>query len=123
MEIFLCLDGTGRMRSEAPPLTAMAALDQSDIPSNINTYEPLFVWAGQCLQSIANGQTSSVVENTGAVPTAQVQTGVLADNTDRFIVTSYVPLDRDALNDADNKTWMAAKDISESAPNANLLSN
>ena len=101
----------------------MAALDQSDIPSNINTYERLFVWAGQCLQSIANGQTSSVVENTGAVPTAQVQTGVLADNTDRFIVTSYVPLDRDALNDADNKTWMAAKDISESAPNANLLTN
>ena len=111
------------MRSEAPPLTAMAALDQSDIPSNINTYERLFVWAGQCLQSIANGQTSSVLENQGAQPTAQVQVAVLADNTDRFVVTSYVPLDRDALNDADNKTWMAAKDISESAPNSNLLSN
>lgn len=111
------------MRSEAPPLTAMAALDLSDIPSNINTYERLFVWSGQCLQSIANGQTSSVVENTGAQPTAQVQVGVIADNTDRFIVTAYVPLKRDDLNDADNKTWMAAEDISESVPNSNLLSN
>ncbi len=101
----------------------MAALDLSDIPSNINTYERLFVWSGQCLQSIANGQTSSVVENTGAQPTAQVQVGVIADNTDRFIVTAYVPLKRDDLNDADNKTWMAAEDISESVPNSNLLSN
>jgi hypothetical protein len=48
---------------------------------------------------------------------------VLADNTDRFIVTAYVPMNRDDLNDADNKTWMAAEDISESAPNANLLTN
>ena len=101
----------------------MAALDLSDIPSNINTYERLFVWAGQCLQSIANGQTSSVIENQGAQPTAQVQTGVIADNTDRFIVSAYVPLDRDALNDASNKTWMAANDISDSAPNSNLLTN
>ena len=101
----------------------MAALDLETIPSNINTYERLFVWAGQCLQSIANGQTSSVVENAGAVPTAQVQVGVLADNSDRFIVTAYVPLDRDGLNSSDNKTWMAANDISESAPHSNLLTN
>ena len=104
-------------------VTGMAALDLSNIPSNINSYERLFVWAGQCLQSIANGQTSSVIEGQGAQPTAQVQVGVIADNTDRFIVSGYVPMDRDALNDADNKTWMAANDISESAPNANLLTN
>ncbi len=101
----------------------MSALDLANIPSNINTYERLFVWAGQCLQSIANGQTTSVLENQGAIPTAQVQTGVLADNSDRFIVTAYVPLNQADLNDPDNKTWMAAEDISESAPNTNLLSN
>ena len=101
----------------------MAALALSSIPSNVNTYERLFVWAGQCLQSIANGQTSSVIEGQGAQPTAQVQVGVIADNTDRFIVSAYVPMDRDALNDANNKTWMAANDISESAPNSNLLTN
>ena len=91
----------------------MSALDLSDIPSNINTYERLFVWAGQCLQSIGNGDQTNVLANTPAEQTAQVQTAVVADGTNRFIVTGYVPLDQDALNDANNKTWMAAKDIGE----------
>ena len=101
----------------------MSALTLGNIPSNINTYERLLVWAAQCCQSIANGQEVNVVENTGSVPTAQVQVAVTADNADRFIVTAYVPLDRDALNAADNKTWMAAEDIAASAPHSNLLSN
>ena len=101
----------------------MAALTLSEIPSNINTYERLAVWAAQCCQSIANGQQVGVIVNQAAQPTAQVQVAVTADNTDRFIVTAYIPLDRDALNDAAQKTWMAAEDISENAPHANLLSN
>ena len=101
----------------------MAALTLSDIPSVINTYERLLVWAAQCCQSIANGQQVAVVVNQAAVPTAQVQVAVTADNVDRFIVTSYVELDRDELNNADAKTWMAAMDISNNAPHANLLSN
>ena len=101
----------------------MAALTLSDIPSDINTYERLLVWAAQCCQSIANGQQVDVVVNQAAVPTAQVQVAVTADNVDRFIVTSYVELDRDELNNADAKTWMAAMDISNNAPHANLLSN
>lgn len=101
----------------------MAALTLSDIPSDINTYERLLVWAAQCCQSIANGQQVAVVVNQAAVPTAQVQVAVTADNVDRFIVTSYVELDRDELNNADAKTWMAAMDISNNAPHANLLSN
>jgi hypothetical protein len=52
-----------------------------------------------------------------------VQLGVVADNTDRFIITAYVPYDLGELNSGENKTWMAAEDISQSAPNANLLSN
>ena len=101
----------------------MSALTLSDIPSNINTYERLLVWAAQCCQSIANGQQVGVIVNQAAQPTAQVQVAVTADNVDRFVVTAYVPLDRDALNDATQKTWMAASDIAESAPHANLLSN
>ena len=101
----------------------MTALNLSEIPSNINTYERLFVWAGQCLQSIANGAQVNVLANTPPEQEAQVQTSVIADNTPRFIVTAYVPLDQAALNDATNKTWMAAEDISEAQPNANLLSN
>ena len=101
----------------------MAALTLADIPSNINTYERLLVWAAQCCQSIANGQQVAVVVNQAALPTAQVQVAVTADNVDRFIVTGYVELDRDALNDAAQKTWMAAKDISLNAPHENLLSN
>ena len=101
----------------------MSALSLAEIPSNINTYERLLVWAAQCCQSIANGQQVGVIVNQAAQPTAQVQVAVTADNTDRFIVTAYVPLDRDALNDAAQKTWMAADDIAESAPHSNLLSN
>ena len=101
----------------------MAALTLSDIPSNINTYERLLVWSAQCCQSIANGQQVNVVPNASSVPTAQVQVAVTADNEDRFIVTCYVPMNRDDLNSADEKTWMAAEDIAQSAPNSNLLSN
>tara|TARA_B100000519_G_C14220640_1_gene427362 strand:- start:114 stop:419 length:306 start_codon:yes stop_codon:yes gene_type:complete len=101
----------------------MAALTLSEIPSNINTYERLLVWAAQCCQSIANGKQTAVLVNQAAQPTAQVQVAVTADNVDRFIVTSYIELDRDSLNDANQKTWMAAMDIGDNEPHTNLLSN
>ena len=65
----------------------------------------------------------AVLVNQAAQPTAQVQVAVTADNVDRFIVTGYIQLDRDALNDADQKTWMAAQDIGENVPHSNLLTN
>ena len=40
-----------------------------------------------------------------------------------MIVTAYLPVDYDAINSGDDKTWMATMDISEAAPNSNLLSN
>jgi len=101
----------------------MAALTLSEIPSDINTYERLLVWAAQCCQSIANGQQVAVLVNQAAQPQSQVQVAVTADNVDRFVVTAYVALDRDALNDANAKTWMAAEDISENQPHSNLLTN
>jgi hypothetical protein len=101
----------------------MAVLDLADIPSNINTFERLAVWCCQCLQSSANGDQVNVVAGTSSVPIAQVQVAVTADNVDRFILTAYVPVSRDDLNSASQKTWMAAQDISNAAPNANLLSN
>jgi hypothetical protein len=102
---------------------AVAALTLSSIPSSINTYERLAVWAIQCCQSIGNGQEANVVAGAESVPTAQCQVAVTADNIDRFVLTAYVPLDRDALNSATAKTWMAAKDIATAAPHTNLLSN
>jgi hypothetical protein len=101
----------------------VAALTLANIPSNINTYERLAVWAVQCCQSIANGQEANVVAGAESVPTAQCQVAVTADNLDRFILTAYIPLDRDELNSGTAKTWMAAKDIASAAPHANLLSN
>lgn len=101
----------------------VAALTLANIPSNINTYERLAVWAVQCCQSIANGQEANVVAGAESVPTAQCQVAVTADNVDRFILTAYIPLDRDALNSGTEKTWMAANDIASAAPHANLLSN
>lgn len=101
----------------------MSALTLASIPSSINTYERLAVWAIQCLQSTANGQEVNVVANATSVPIAQCQLSVTADNADRFILTAYLPVDRDQLNSATAKTWMAAKDISAATPHANLLSN
>jgi hypothetical protein len=101
----------------------MAALTLSAIPSSINTYERLAVWAIQCCQSIANGQQVNVIDTAGQVPIAQCQVSVTADNQDRFILTAYVPVDRDALNSSSTKTWMAAKDIATTTPHTNLLSN
>lgn len=101
----------------------MAALTLANIPSNINTYERLAVWALQCCQSIANGEEVNVVAGASSAPIAQVQVAVTADNIDRFILTAYVPVDRDELNSGTEKTWMAAKDISAAQPHSNLLSN
>jgi hypothetical protein len=101
----------------------VAALSLAAIPSNINTYERLLIWAAQCCQSIANGQQVNAVEGVGSVPLAQVQVAVTADNADRFVVSAYIPMDRNQLNSPDEKTWMAAKDIAATAPHSNLLSN
>jgi hypothetical protein len=101
----------------------MAALTLANIPDAINTYERLAVWAIQCLQSSANGVEVNVIQNEPGVPIAQAQLAVTADNTERFVLTAYVPCDMDELNSPDNKTWMAAQDISNAAPHENLLSN
>lgn len=101
----------------------MAALDLANIPSNINSYERLAVWVMQSLQSSANGETVNVVAGGAAQPIAQVQLAVTADNVDRFILTGYIPVDLGDLNDPDEKTWMAAIDISTAQPHTNLLTN
>jgi hypothetical protein len=101
----------------------VAALTLANIPSSINTYERLAVWAIQSCQSIANGLEANVVAGEESVPAAQCQVAVTADNVDRFILTAYIPLDRDALNSPTAKTWMAAKDLATAAPHSNLLSN
>lgn len=104
-------------------LLTVASLNLASIPSSINTYERLAVWAIQCLQSVANGAQANVVAGAESVPVAQCQVGVTADNIDRFILTAYLPLDRSELNSPTEKTWMAAKDIAATAPHSNLLSN
>ena len=101
----------------------MAALTLANIPDHINTYERLAVWAIQCLQSSANGVEVNVIQNEPGVPIAQAQLAVTADNIERFVLTAYVPCDMDELNSADEKTWMAAQDVSNAAPHENLLSN
>lgn len=101
----------------------MAALNLANIPNGINTYERLLVWAAQCIQSIANGEEVNVIQNEPPSPLCQVQVGVTADNRDRFIISAYVPMDRNALNSPTQKTWMAAQDVASAAPHTNLLSN
>jgi hypothetical protein len=101
----------------------MASLNLASIPSSINTYERLAVWAIQCLQSSANGTEVNVQPGSESQPIAQCQIAVTADNVNRFVLSAYVPLDLGELNSSTAKTWMAAKDISTAAPHSNLLSN
>lgn len=101
----------------------MAALNLQNIPSSINTYERLALWVMQCLQSIANGQEANVVAGEGAMPIAQCQFAITADNVERALLQAYIPIDQNALNAGNAKTWMAALDISQATPHSNLLSN
>lgn len=101
----------------------MASLTLASIPSSINTYERLLMWAAQCCQSISNGLEVNAVSGESQVPLAQVQITKTADNVDRAIVVVYLPVDYNALNNATQKTWMAAQDIAATAPHTNLLSN
>mgnify|MGYP000055248274 FL=1 len=101
----------------------MTAINLANIPSNINTYERLMIWAAQCLQNTSQGLSTNVVANTPPAPTCQVQVAQTADGIDRFIVTAYIPCDMPALNSQTQKTWMAAQDIATATPHANLLQN
>lgn len=101
----------------------MAALSLASIPSNINTYERLAVWAIQALQSVANGAEVNVVQGEASQPIAQAGISFTADGQFRFILSAYIPCDQNALNSSTEKTWMAAEDISAAAPHANFGSN
>lgn len=96
----------------------MAAFVPANLPSNINTFERLLVYAAMALQSAANGQTVSAVQGEGAQPTCQVQVATIADNTGRFVVSAFVPCGFDELNNPSAKAWMAAQAVTASAPNA-----
>ena len=109
------------MAADSSP--SMAALTLANIPSSINSYERLLVWAAQSCQSIANGNQVNVVPGGSSVPQAQVQLAVTADNINRMIVTAYIPYDFNALNSPTAKTWMAAQDIGTAQPSTNLLTN
>ncbi len=101
----------------------MTALNLESIPSGINTYERLAFWVIQCLQNTSNGDEVNAVQGEGSVPIAQAQIAKTADGRDRTILVAYLPIDFAALNDPENKTWMAAQDISAAAPAAVFLSN
>jgi hypothetical protein len=101
----------------------MAALTLANIPSAINTYERLLMWAAQCVQSSANGVEVNAIAGQESVPLAQVQIAKTADNVDRAVVVVYLPIDYNALNAPSAKTWMAAQDVATAAPHTNLLSN
>lgn len=101
----------------------MTALSLSSIPSSINSYERLAFWVAQALQDISNGGSVNVIPNEGNVQRCQVQLSKVADGADTAIISLYLPIDFDQLNNATAKTWMAALDIATAAPNAVYLSN
>lgn len=101
----------------------MTALSLSSIPSGINTYERLLLWAAQALQDTSNGLSVNVIPNEGSVPRVQVQLSKIADGTDTAIISAYLPVDWSVINSLTSKSWMAAEDISTADPNSVYLSN
>jgi len=101
----------------------MAALNPSEIPSHINTYERLLVFAAQALANIANGESVNVEQGKQEQRLASCSLGTTADGVDRFVIGAYVPVDMPALNDPTEKTWMAAMDVSTARPHVNFLQN
>jgi hypothetical protein len=101
----------------------MSALTPSSIPSHINTYERLAVYAIQALASCANGLEVNVQANAQSQPLVQCAIQTTADNVPRFILSAYIPLDLNMVNDPTEKTWMAAKDVSAAAPHTVFGSN
>ena len=101
----------------------MSGLNPANIPSGINSYERLAVWAIQCLQNIGNGMEVNVQRDAQAAPIANASLVTTADGVYRWMITAYIPCDQNAINSATEKTWMAAKDISSAPPHANFLTN
>jgi hypothetical protein len=101
----------------------VTALSLESIPSHINTYERLAVYAIQVLQNTCNGLTINVQQNQGQQPAAQCSVATTADNVPRFILSAYLPVDLSGLNSATEKTWMAALDLSNAEPHSNFETN
>jgi hypothetical protein len=101
----------------------MPALNIADIPSNINTYERLVVWAAQALQDASNGQSVNVIANQAQQPRAAANLAVLADDVPNWCLQIYIPCIIADLNDPNEKTWMAAQSITSATPNVNFTSN
>jgi hypothetical protein len=101
----------------------VAALNPSEIPSHINTYERLLVFAAQAMANIANGESVNVEQGRQEQRLASCVLGTTADGVDRFVVSAYLPVNMAELNAPDEKTWMAALDVSTARPHVNFLSN
>jgi hypothetical protein len=101
----------------------MTALSLGEIPSHINSLERLAVWVVQALQNVSNGEEVNVTRDTDAQLLAQCSLVTTADGVYRAMLTAYLPIDQAALNDSEEKTWMAAQSISNAAPHVNFMSN
>jgi hypothetical protein len=101
----------------------VTALALNSIPSSINTYERLAVWAIQCLQNITPQQEVLVTEGQAARRLAECALVTTADGQERFMLSAYLPCSIAGINDPAQKTWMATTDVSGAEPHVNLRSN
>lgn len=93
------------------------------VPSSINTWERLAVWAAQVASNLAQAQTVQTVQGEPEQPVASVSVVRLADGRSYFATLNYIRVDEAELNSPTEKTWMAAMDMSTAQPHVNLLSN
>lgn len=94
----------------------------TDIPSNINTLERLFLWCGYSMAYV--NPTLGVLETYDrAEKVAQAAIFQAADDTYRALVRSTIPLDPNFMTDRTVKAWMFAQEISNTALPASFKSN
>jgi len=94
----------------------------TDIPSQINTLEKLFVWAGLALANI-NPQLTAI-EGVGYTERC-CQAGIFyiaADNKYRALIRSSVQVSPDHMN-AGGKLWIHAMELSSTALPTNFKTN
>ncbi len=112
-----------RMVATTSRFLLMTALALSAIPSGINSYERLLVYAAMAMASAANGKTINVFNGEAQQPQVSVSFSTLADDKTYYVVTAYVRANMADIADPSEKPWMAAQDVVSASPHVNFEGN
>jgi hypothetical protein len=109
------------MSGYLPSLGTMPALNLSNIPPTISTFEELLVYAAMAVQNSVNGATVNVQRNEAPQPRCIAGLAPLADGTYSWCLTAYIPCDQNALASPAVPPWKSAQLVSTAAPSSSFV--